>query len=76
MNIFVCSGNLSNADVLYVSDYGIFQSDMYSIGLILFELYQPFCTGMERSKTLMDIRKGIISPMFTERWSMLVNILL
>jgi hypothetical protein len=49
------------------------QSDMYSIGLILFELYQPFCTGMERSKSLIDLRKGIVTPAFTERWPKLVS---
>ena len=31
--------------------------DIYSLGLILFELLVPFDTQMERVRTLADIRK-------------------
>jgi len=33
-------------------------SDMFSIGIILYELYHPFHTNMERAKTLQDVRDG------------------
>uniref|UniRef100_UPI00398F514C eukaryotic translation initiation factor 2-alpha kinase 1 n=1 Tax=Pristiophorus japonicus TaxID=55135 RepID=UPI00398F514C len=45
-----------------------FKSDMYSVGIILLELYQPFGTEMERNKTLMALREGHISEDFTHRW--------
>ena len=32
--------------------------DIFSLGLIFFELYYPFDTQMERIKTLMEVRKG------------------
>ncbi|XP_051523695.1 eukaryotic translation initiation factor 2-alpha kinase 1-like isoform X2 [Myxocyprinus asiaticus] len=34
------------------------KSDMYSIGVIAFELFQPFGTEMERVHTLEELRKG------------------
>lgn len=45
-----------------------FMSDMYSIGLILFEMFQPFYTSMERTKTLIDLRQGILPSEFTDHW--------
>ena len=33
-----------------------FKSDMYSLGIILFELYSSFETGMERSKAILSLR--------------------
>ena len=33
------------------------KSDVYSLGIILFELFHPFCTGMERSKAITELRK-------------------
>ncbi len=44
------------------------QSDMFSLGLILFELYQPFRTEMERLSTLNDVRRGLVPPAFREKW--------
>ena len=32
--------------------------DIFSLGLILFELYYPFDTQMERIKTLVEVRNG------------------
>ena len=35
--------------------------DIFSLGIILFELYQPFATSMERAKTIQQLkRKGIV----------------
>jgi len=33
-------------------------SDMYSLGIVLFELFNPFNTDMERVRSLADIREG------------------
>ncbi|XP_067859611.1 eukaryotic translation initiation factor 2-alpha kinase 1 isoform X2 [Heptranchias perlo] len=45
-----------------------FKSDMYSVGIILLELFQPFGTQMERTKTLTALREGHIAEDFTHRW--------
>lgn len=46
----------------------IFQSDLYSLGIILLELLIPFQTDMERVETIQNARKGripeSISPKF------------
>lgn len=36
----------------------LFQSDLFSLGIILIELLIPFTTDMERIKTLNNARKG------------------
>ena len=41
---------------------------MYSLGLILFELYQPFHTEMERLSSLNEARKGILPAAFCDKW--------
>ncbi|KAJ3163141.1 Eukaryotic translation initiation factor 2-alpha kinase [Geranomyces michiganensis] len=33
-------------------------SDIYSLGIVMFELLQPFQTGMERARALQDLRAG------------------
>ena len=38
----------------------VFQSDMYSLGVILLELFQPFGTEMERAHVLTGLRTGQI----------------
>ncbi|XP_041062094.1 eukaryotic translation initiation factor 2-alpha kinase 1 isoform X3 [Carcharodon carcharias] len=45
-----------------------FKSDMYSVGIILLELFQPFRTVMERIKTLTALRECHIPGNFTHRW--------
>ncbi|XP_061456097.1 eukaryotic translation initiation factor 2-alpha kinase 1 isoform X2 [Rhineura floridana] len=45
-----------------------FKSDMYSLGVILLELFQPFGTEMERSEVLMGLRKDRIPLSFTRKW--------
>lgn len=47
------------------------QSDMYSIGVLALELFQPFGTEMERVRTLGDLREGNISDSFCRRWPVL-----
>ncbi|XP_038675723.1 eukaryotic translation initiation factor 2-alpha kinase 1 isoform X1 [Scyliorhinus canicula] len=45
-----------------------FKSDMYSVGIILLELFQPFRTVMEKIKTLTALRECHIPGDFTQRW--------
>jgi serine/threonine protein kinase len=35
---------------------------MYSLGIVLFELYHPFKTEMERSRLIQDLRTGRHDP--------------
>ncbi|XP_028286657.1 eukaryotic translation initiation factor 2-alpha kinase 1 isoform X2 [Parambassis ranga] len=47
------------------------KSDMYSIGVLTLELFQPFGTEMERVQTLGDLREGKIPDLFCHRWPVL-----
>lgn len=50
------------------SNYTV-QSDIYPLGIILFELYFPFSTAMERAKAFYDLReKQILPEKFVKRW--------
>ncbi|KAI8977225.1 hypothetical protein BDF20DRAFT_913581 [Mycotypha africana] len=40
--------------------------DIYSLGIILFELFQPFSTGMERADTIDKLKRGIFPEGFLE----------
>ncbi|CAH7272257.1 eukaryotic translation initiation factor 2-alpha kinase 1 [Phodopus roborovskii] len=44
------------------------KSDMYSLGVILLELFQPFGTEMERKTVLTGIRTGQIPESLNERY--------
>ncbi|XP_019786261.1 eukaryotic translation initiation factor 2-alpha kinase 1 isoform X4 [Tursiops truncatus] len=43
------------------------KSDMYSLGVILLELFQPFGTEMERAHVLMGLRTGQIPESLSKR---------
>ncbi|KQL61537.1 eukaryotic translation initiation factor 2-alpha kinase 1 [Amazona aestiva] len=45
-----------------------FKSDMYSMGVILLELFQPFGTEMERTEVLTCLRNGQIPHTFYKKW--------
>ncbi|KAJ7401397.1 eukaryotic translation initiation factor 2 alpha kinase 1 [Pitangus sulphuratus] len=45
-----------------------FKSDMYSMGVILLELFQPFGTEMERTVVLTHLRTGQIPQTFSKQW--------
>ncbi|XP_065268131.1 eukaryotic translation initiation factor 2-alpha kinase 1 [Emys orbicularis] len=45
-----------------------FKSDMYSVGVILLELFQPFGTEMERTKMLTSLRNGHVPSSFSSKW--------
>ncbi|XP_056911014.1 eukaryotic translation initiation factor 2-alpha kinase 1 isoform X1 [Takifugu flavidus] len=49
------------------------KSDMYSIGVLALELFQPFGTEMERACTLESLRKGEIPGSFSQRWPVLTK---
>ncbi|CAN0029903.1 unnamed protein product [Bubo scandiacus] len=43
--------------------------DIFSLGLILFELLYPFSTQMERVRTLSDVRNLKFPPLFTQKYA-------
>lgn len=43
-------------------------SDMYSLGIILFELYNLFSTKMERARVLTDLRNGVFPVLFAQNF--------
>jgi len=43
--------------------------DVYSLGVILFELFQHYQTEMERYRSLCDLRNGLIPDVMYERWA-------
>lgn len=45
----------------------LFQSDMYSLGVILLELFQPFGTEMERAEVLTGVRMGQVPESLSKR---------
>ncbi|XP_077595854.1 eukaryotic translation initiation factor 2-alpha kinase 1 isoform X2 [Stigmatopora nigra] len=52
------------------------KSDMYSIGVLALELFQPFGTEMERVRTLSDLREGKIAKSFSDSWPVLATYIL
>lgn len=52
----ICVKCANNSMVVFF----LFQSDLFSLGIILIELLIPFTTDMERIKTLNSARKGIL----------------
>ncbi|KAM4706922.1 eukaryotic translation initiation factor 2-alpha kinase 3 isoform 2-T2 [Discoglossus pictus] len=50
--------------------------DIYSLGLILFELLYPFCTQMERVRTLTELRDLKFPALFTHKYTQEQNMVL
>ena len=44
------------------------KSDIFSLGVIFFELFFPFATGMERYEVIKNLRKGSLPDHFVRRW--------
>ncbi|XP_008016911.3 eukaryotic translation initiation factor 2-alpha kinase 1 isoform X3 [Chlorocebus sabaeus] len=57
--------------VFYIHNMGIvhrdLKSDMYSLGVILLELFQPFGTEMERAELLTGLRTGQLPESLSKR---------
>ncbi|CAH2105059.1 unnamed protein product [Euphydryas editha] len=51
------------------------KSDMYSLGIILLEMVEPFSTDMERVKTITDLRKGQIPAQLTANYPKIAHII-
>uniref|UniRef100_A0A9J7Z1V2 Eukaryotic translation initiation factor 2-alpha kinase 1 n=1 Tax=Cyprinus carpio carpio TaxID=630221 RepID=A0A9J7Z1V2_CYPCA len=49
------------------------KSDLYSIGVIAFELFQPFGTEMERVHTLEELRQSKIPNTLSKSWPLLAK---
>lgn len=48
---------------------------MYSLGIILLEMVEPFSTDMERVKTITDLRKGQIPAHLTANYPKIAHII-
>ncbi|KAL9548263.1 hypothetical protein PS6_006701 [Mucor atramentarius] len=44
------------------------KADIYSLGIILFELYHPFSSGMERAIAIDQLKKGIFPDKFSQMY--------
>ncbi|KAJ2803226.1 hypothetical protein H4R21_002115 [Coemansia helicoidea] len=44
------------------------KADIYSLGIIFFELYYPFSTAMERAAVIKDLRRGVFPAKFLQAW--------
>uniref|UniRef100_T1JNR3 non-specific serine/threonine protein kinase n=1 Tax=Strigamia maritima TaxID=126957 RepID=T1JNR3_STRMM len=47
-----------------------YKVDMYSLGIIVSELFYPFTTNMEKSEVLYQIKNDNVPKSFLERWPM------
>ena len=53
----------------------LFQSDMYGLGIILYELFNPFRTLSERCHLIRDLKeKRTVNPDVIKRWPDLVSL--
>ncbi|KAI8883131.1 kinase-like protein [Backusella circina FSU 941] len=50
------------------------KADIYSLGIIMFELYFPCTTGMERASAIDNLKRGIFPPHFEEMFPLVVNL--
>ncbi|KAL7748749.1 hypothetical protein RI367_005903 [Sorochytrium milnesiophthora] len=60
------SGSSSSVSTAPFFQQQAFTSDIYSLGVILFELFHRFATGMERILVLQQLRQGVLPPDFIE----------
>ncbi|XP_014483949.1 PREDICTED: eukaryotic translation initiation factor 2-alpha kinase-like [Dinoponera quadriceps] len=52
-----------------------YKVDIYSLGIIYFELLTPFSTDMERAMVLTDLKKSIFPSSFAEKYTAEYNLL-
>ncbi|ORX44509.1 kinase-like protein [Piromyces finnis] len=53
-----------------------FATDIYSLSVIMLELFFPFCTSFDRMAHLVNLRKGEIPDFLKKRWPEECNLLL
>ncbi|GAM24492.1 hypothetical protein SAMD00019534_076670 [Acytostelium subglobosum LB1] len=51
------------------------KTDIYSLGIILFELYSIFSTKMEKARALTDLRNGTLPPSFVRNYPLEANLI-
>lgn len=44
------------------------KTDIFSLGIIFFELYYPFSTKMEKARVLTDLRNHVLPPAFWKKY--------
>ncbi|KYR00316.1 putative protein serine/threonine kinase [Tieghemostelium lacteum] len=52
------------------------KTDIYSLGIILFELYYPFSTRMEKARVLSDLRNRILPKSFLQKHPKVADLVL
>ncbi|EGC30773.1 hypothetical protein DICPUDRAFT_9913, partial [Dictyostelium purpureum] len=52
------------------------KTDIYSLGIILFELYFPLTTRMEKARVLSDLRNGIFPKSFAQKYPQVADLIL
>ncbi|KAF9904344.1 Eukaryotic translation initiation factor 2-alpha kinase [Lobosporangium transversale] len=69
IGIILDFGSYASPEQLARPNFGYDQkADIYSLGIIFFELYHPFSTLMERHTVLRNLRNGELPPDFVSRW--------
>ena len=53
-----------NESTRHASDRGMPSADVYSLGVLIYELLNPFGTAMERARTLQALREGNIHNVY------------
>jgi len=48
--------------------FSFLQADMFSVGMMVFELYQPFSSYMEKDMNFKSIRNQQLPEAFTKHW--------
>ncbi|XP_028410003.1 eukaryotic translation initiation factor 2-alpha kinase 1-like [Dendronephthya gigantea] len=57
----------ASPEQLYNKDY-CFKTDIFSLGIVLFEFFQPFGTEMEKHRCIKDLRQGVVPQAFRDLW--------
>ncbi|EAL61078.1 hypothetical protein DDB_G0292734, partial [Dictyostelium discoideum AX4] len=52
------------------------KTDIYSLGIILFELYFPISTRMEKARVLTDLRNGVLPKSFLQKYPKVSELIL
>ena len=64
---FTCTLLYNGPEVINNNEYSYY-SDMYSIGIILYEMLNTFKTSMEKYENIDAVKRGIFSEEFTKEY--------